>query len=596
MKKNEEKDRRREIFKLAYRKRKTKQKKSTMEAMATWVSFYRYRLDAFIKDYFQLSIGLKPFQIILLFAMQHYNYFTYVAARGQGKSMLTALFATARAILYPGSEIVVASGTKGQAKEIVRKIEGFWASSKNLQREIDKKNIRSNGAEPQVIFRNGSRIRVVASNENARSGRSHILIIDEYRQVKKHIIDNVLVPFQTGTRTPPYLQKPEYENDMSLREPNKEIYLSSAYYKHHWAWTHFTDYYNRMVAGGSHFVCSLPYQLSVKENIYDRQKAIDNVLKSDFNPVDFGMEYEGLWFGESDGSFFKLEEFDKNRVLEEAYYPPEMRALVKDILKVPKKEKDEVRIVSMDIALKQGAQNDATAFFCTRVFPEERQIRRDIVYTESMDGSVTQRQVARVLELFNDFEADYLVLDAMAVGTSFVDLIGEGYEDRATGVKYEALKVFNKEDLAVRAIDPTAKPVIFAITATRELNDRIAKNFKNSLVSGKMKLLKESYEIEDFLSEIEGYDNLPPETQMKLKLPYIHTNLLVTETINLEADINSNVLVLKTRGSSRKDRYSSLSYSDFFITEYLEPRIKKELRTEKVSPSTFFRAKRAKLI
>ena len=53
-----------------------------MNGVAEWASFYRARPDIFAKDY--LGIDLKPFQVVLLYAMIHYNYTMFLARRGLG--------------------------------------------------------------------------------------------------------------------------------------------------------------------------------------------------------------------------------------------------------------------------------------------------------------------------------------------------------------------------------------------------------------------------------------------------------------------------------------------------------------------------------
>lgn len=75
-----------------------------MNGINIWTSFYRYRMDLFVKDY--LGIQLKLFQVILIMAMQQNHFFMYLASRGQGKSFLSAIYAVARCILYPGTIVV----------------------------------------------------------------------------------------------------------------------------------------------------------------------------------------------------------------------------------------------------------------------------------------------------------------------------------------------------------------------------------------------------------------------------------------------------------------------------------------------------------
>lgn len=74
-----------------------------------WTAYYRANPHAFAKEY--LNIRLHLYQVILLWAMNKYNFFMYIASRGQGKSFLTAVYCVIRAILFPNSNIVLASGT-----------------------------------------------------------------------------------------------------------------------------------------------------------------------------------------------------------------------------------------------------------------------------------------------------------------------------------------------------------------------------------------------------------------------------------------------------------------------------------------------------
>lgn len=61
------------------RKEKTKSEK-LMDGVAEWTSFYRANPHRFVKEC--LGIELKIFQQIILWAMFHLNYVTYIASRG----------------------------------------------------------------------------------------------------------------------------------------------------------------------------------------------------------------------------------------------------------------------------------------------------------------------------------------------------------------------------------------------------------------------------------------------------------------------------------------------------------------------------------
>ena len=179
-----------------------------MEGVAIWCAFYRNNPQRFAKDY--LNIHLKLFQKILLYAMMLNNYFMYIAARGQGKTYLTALFCVIRCILFPKTKICVASATRTQANEVLLKItedfmKNYGYGSENLKREITYAAVGANKAV--IEFANGSWIKVVTASDSGRGSRANILLIDEFRMVDLDTINTVLRRFLTAPRQPNYLNK-----------------------------------------------------------------------------------------------------------------------------------------------------------------------------------------------------------------------------------------------------------------------------------------------------------------------------------------------------------------------------------------------------
>ena len=84
-----------------------------MEGAAYWGAYYRQNPDRFAADY--LHLRLKLFQKILLVMMFWSNVFVFIAARGLGKTFLSAIYCVTRCILFPGTKVCIASGTRGQA-------------------------------------------------------------------------------------------------------------------------------------------------------------------------------------------------------------------------------------------------------------------------------------------------------------------------------------------------------------------------------------------------------------------------------------------------------------------------------------------------
>ena len=160
--------------KLTEKQLEQEKQQSLMNLIAFRCGYYRYNISRFCKDYLGIT-SLKLFQKILLWAMNEYDAFFFVAARSLGKTYLVALYSVCRAILWPRSKIICCSYTFKQGKEIILKItDDFMQRSPLLRSEISKVSVGQNDCA--VYFKNGSWIRVVVAGESARGSRSNILI------------------------------------------------------------------------------------------------------------------------------------------------------------------------------------------------------------------------------------------------------------------------------------------------------------------------------------------------------------------------------------------------------------------------------------
>lgn len=144
-----------------------------MNAVSRLTAYYRANIHRFAEEY--LGLSLRLFQKICLFMMEYSTNFMFIAARGLGKSFLIAIYAVCKAILYPGTIIVVSAKARKQAIGILEKItQILMPSSPNLRREI--KNVVVNQSNAEIEFYNKSIIKVATANDNSRFLRAHILM------------------------------------------------------------------------------------------------------------------------------------------------------------------------------------------------------------------------------------------------------------------------------------------------------------------------------------------------------------------------------------------------------------------------------------
>lgn len=548
---------------------KDKQQK-IMETVAWRAGYYRNNPHRYVIDV--LGLALKWFQQILLWCMMHYNFVMYLAARGQGKTYLTALFCCVRCILFPGTKIVVSSGTLKQANEVLLKIQDdFMKQSSILRSEIEKCNIGQNDAS--IYFKNGSWIKTRTSSENSRSARANCIVVDEFRMVDETVINTVLRKFLTSPRQPKYLQKPEYAH---MQERNKEIYMSSAYFKSSWAYRKAQSYtLNFFDDTKKYFICGLPYQVSIREGLLSRSQLEDEMSEADYNELVQQMEMECLWFGDTDGSLFKFDEISSRRKLKNAYMPLNF---YNDKNAVPKVTLTEKRILSVDVALMQTTKkkkNDASAIFINDLIQiNDTSYQSNFVYGETFEGLKTDDLGLIVMRYFYRYNCTDIVLDTNGIGLGVYDHIIKDQYDQESGVTYKAFTCINDPVMAARCNVRDANKVIWSVKANEKFNSEICILLRNGIQNGKINFLISEQEVDIILKDsYKGYLKLSPTEQMKLKMPYLQTTLAIYELVKLDHKVDNGNIKVKEVSGMRKDRYSSIAYS-YWCACQLEHKLK----------------------
>lgn len=330
-----------------------------------------------------------------------------------------------------------------------------------------------------------------------------------------------------------------------------------------------------MATGNKYFVCGLPYQIAVKEGLYNKAQAEDEMTESDFDPVAWSMEMDALFYGENDKAFFKHTDLMDVRDIQLPVYTREIYDSINlSRIKYSKPQVGEITLLSCDIAVAEGNENDNSVYTILRLIPNNKGYERRAIYIETMNGGHSVTQANRIRQLFYDFDCDYVVLDTKGVGFGVYDQLVINSFDQERGIEYDAWTCINDEKMADRCKVSNAEPVIYSIKATSEINSAIAFSLRDNIKRKKLKLLLDENKARQNLLSMKGYGRLSVEEQVRLEAPFKQTSALVNEMINLETVITGNTITLRESGSMRKDRYSSLAYgnyiADILEAEYLQ--------------------------
>ena len=547
-----------------------------------WSTLFSRNFHKLATDY--LGIKLHLYQQLILYLMGISQLIVIVACRAAAKSFIIALYACCKAIIKPGSKVVLGSATRGQSKLIIsEKIKNeLMNMSPALCKEI--RDIKDSANESIVYFKNGSTIKVFTANEFARGLRSTDAVREEFRQIDKNIDDSVISPFQT-IRQAPYMIDPYYSSIEELKEDPIDIYISSSWFDDgHWMWDIVDQAYKDMLEDGSSAMLAFDESITLKHNIRTQRQMQQEKKKQD--PITWQIEFLNLRIRNNASAFFTYAMLMDNQTLKQVFYPrdhKDVKFKKKNKYAIPKQD-GEVRAISCDIAFVEGKQNDNSVYSCIRGIPEsmtyttengevevKQGYKRQYSYIESNQIGDTTKQAIRIRQLYDDYDADYIVLDTRNGGLQVLYALGKTLYDEERGIEYSPLACMNNDTYASAVKNPNAPAVIFAINASQQLNSDIAYGFRRSLLERRTEfLINYNLAKETILNENEEYKNeFNIEVQFEYERPFLETQSMISECAELlyEKSPQTGAVKIYEQGGNRKDRYTSCSYGGYFFDQ-----------------------------
>jgi len=281
------------------------------------VSYYRSHPAVAAEELF--GIRMPAAQRKVLYGIWNSLFSITVASRGFGKTMIAAVVAVLRSLLYPGTRVGLVSSSFRQAKIAFNEVEKLYERS-SLFREATVKpptrasdscyvRFKSAGSKPYswieaLPLADGSRI---------RGSRFHLVLADECVHIPENIFNTVIRPFGATSVDPmenvERLKRVERLKELGLYDPvsdegvssNQIASFTSGYFTFNYFYRLFQDYLQRMKAGDSDYVVfQAPY--TVLPRGFLDEKNIENA-RSIMSAVEFAMEYLAQWKRDSDGLF-----------------------------------------------------------------------------------------------------------------------------------------------------------------------------------------------------------------------------------------------------------------------------------------------------
>lgn len=562
-----------------------------------WIMYYRLNLHRFIEEF--LGIRLNTFQKIAVYLMDaqytdKINNFLFYCSRGLGKTWLCAVFVCAKCILYPGILVRCASSSVDQAKILIEKIIKLKDTYPMLAQHIVKINFQKDYGK--VTFRGGSQIETCVCGPGARGNRANILVLDESRLMFKGDIDQVLIPFLTGSREFPGRHKKV--KGYAIKEHNSCIYLTSIGYKNEWSYRILKEYAQYLVKGKMEYqIMDMPYQIGVEAGIIT-DSYIEMALRNSTEDIaTFKQEMCVVPYGTTENSLFDYESLSRARRIRQALYPLSDKDFVLckgDITKSPyytPKQPGEIRVLTFDIAYAYGRKNDNSAIGMIRLMEDGDHYIKFISFLEVLNGVSATEQAVRAKQIFYDLEGDYAVVDpGGSGGIAMVSILGQKTVDISRGTRYPAWRTYDYDSKYEQYVhDSNAEAVMYCMASSAaNIHATLKSIMDDELKNNRIALLVSDKDIIEDLNRQYDYMKLSTgnyserEESRNLICSYVNTSAMIDEAINAKMVKTKSGKWTIDEGTGRKDRIISILYGIYFIVNFLEKDLDNKSRKYKI--------------
>ena len=552
-----------------------------MDNLRTMIAFFREYPDLFV-DFIKGENSTFHFyfyqRIFLRIVMRHrFVYATY--PRAYSKSFLTMMAQMIRCILYPGAEMFVTTGGKEQAASItIAKIDEICRLIPALEHEInwDRGKTKKTKDDVEYLFKNGSKINILAARESSRGQRRTGGVMEECVLIDGDILNEVIIPTTNVDRLlPDGTRHPEEVINKS------QVYITTAGWKNSFAFDKLIELLVQsilepnltMIMGGT-------FETPVTEGLLNEDFVDQLKMSGTFNEESFDREYRSVWSGDAQNAFFSAEKFDKHRILNLPEYEPTGRGI-----------KGAFYVLGVDVG-RLGCTTEVSVF---KVAPQPKgAMLKNLVNLYTYDAEDFEMQAIHLKKLFYKYKARILAIDANGLGIGLIDFMTKAQVDPDTG---DILPPFGVAGGTTEDVMEVYKKVkgenveedgMYLIKATAPINTEMYSYAQTQMSSGKVQFLIDEATAKTKLMSTKKGQNMTPEQRNDELRPFVLTTALKAQMLNLvEENEGVNIILKQDSRSIKKDKFSAFIYGLYWIKKE-EERLRKRKKKGSIADLMLF--------
>lgn len=516
-------------------------------------------------------------RVFIRIVMRHrYVYATF--PRAYSKSFLSMMVLMLRCILYPNAHLFVTTGGKEQAASItVAKIEEICKLIPALENEINWERGMTKKSKDNVeyIFKNGSKIDILAARESSRGQRRTGGLMEECVLIDQTALNEIVIPTTNVNRLLPDGTRHKEEN------VNKsQIYITTAGYKNSFAFEKLIELLIQsiidpddvMIMGGT-------YKTPITEGLLDEDFVEQLKLAGTFNEDSFEREYCSKWTGDAENAFYSSEKFDKYRVLNQPEYEWSGRS-----------SKSAYYVLGVDVG-RIGCTTEVCVF---KVTPQPQGAAlKSLVNIYTYEAEDFETQSINIKKLYFKYKARVVAIDANGLGVGLVDFMTKAQVDPETndilppfgvggGTSEDAVLPYKK----IKGAD-VEEDALYLIKANAPINTEAYSYAQTQMSSGKVKFLIDEQTAKTKLNSTKVGQNMSVDQRNEYLKPFVLTGILREQMLNLVEDNEGvNIILKQSSKSIKKDKFSAFIYGLYYIKQ--EEDRKKKRHGKNIKDFMFF--------
>ena len=330
----------------------------------------------------------------------------------------------------------------------------------------------------------------------------------------------------------------------------------------------------------------LSYEVPLHYGLLDKATLMDQRYSNTVSEDSFARESLSIWSGSSKDAWLDSRRLNRHRSLLKC----ERQAI--NVF-----NENIFYVIGIDVA----RYSANTAIMVIKVIPGAQRFRKNVVYTEVINGAnyITE-QAPRIKKLISLYKPREVVIDGNGPGIGLLDAMVLPSLDTRTGEQFPAYYAFNNtHHLPPEMHDETDEPVakhsaiIYDIKASASNEDEIHSAFLTAINNGSTSFLAHERVVKDKLMQTKKGQKMTSYDRRKFLLPYEMTSRLMDELNNLRlkpTGVENKYKVERISRSIEKDRFSALEYALYRIKYYEDKEIFKH-RKKNIGQFGFFTPK-----